>query len=100
METQMITLDDKMFDRRLQLLDRDGNVRSLGDMEKEIIICALEHYRGRVSEAARRLKMSRSTLYRKMEAFKINEPSATAAPANNAGSSQAISSSHETALAR
>ena len=89
METQMITLDDKMFDRRLQLLDLDGNIRSLGDMEKEIIISALEHYRGRVSEAARRLKMSRSTLYRKMEGLKIKQPE-TAPPI----------SSHEAALAQ
>lgn len=70
-------------------MDRDGNIRSLGDMEKEIIISALEHYRGRVSEAARRLKMSRSTLYRKMEGLKIKQPE-TVPPI----------SSHETALAQ
>ena len=73
MESPIIMMDDKLFDRRVELLDTEGNIRSLGEIEKEVIVSALEHYRGRVSEAARRLKMSRSTLYRKMEGFKIRQ---------------------------
>lgn len=56
--------------RKVVLLDENGNIRSLIELEREIILSALEHYRGRVSEAARRLKMSRSTLYRKMHSIR------------------------------
>ena len=73
MDLATVTFEEKLFDRRVELLDQEGNIRSLGDIEKEIIVSALEHYRGRVSEAARRLKMSRSTLYRKMEGFKLRQ---------------------------
>ena len=51
----------------LAMLTATGDVRSLEDMENEIIRFAISHYRGQMSEVARRLKIGRSTLYRKLD---------------------------------
>lgn len=58
----------------LRLLDENGNVRRLEDMEAESIRFALAHYRGQMSEMARRLGIGRSTLYRKMKDYGLNDP--------------------------
>ena len=42
-------------------------MRPLEEMENEIIRFAIAHYRGQMSEVARRLKIGRSTLYRKLD---------------------------------
>jgi DNA-binding NtrC family response regulator len=42
-------------------------MRPLEEMETEIIRFAISHYRGQMSEVARRLKIGRSTLYRKLD---------------------------------
>jgi DNA-binding NtrC family response regulator len=52
----------------LALLADDGEVRPLEDVEAEAIRFAIAHYRGQMSEVARRLKIGRSTLYRKLDA--------------------------------
>jgi DNA-binding NtrC family response regulator len=49
------------------MLTLSGEIRSLEDMESEIIRFAIAHYRGQMSEVARRLKIGRSTLYRKLD---------------------------------
>ncbi len=49
------------------LLNTSGEVRALDDLEAEIIQFAIAHYRGQMSEVARRLKIGRSTLYRKLD---------------------------------
>jgi DNA-binding NtrC family response regulator len=51
----------------LNLLNDGGNIRSLEDIEADVIRFALAHYRGQISEVARRLRIGRSTLYRKLE---------------------------------
>ena len=51
----------------LNMLTASGDVRPLEDMEHEIIRFAIAHYRGQMSEVARRLKIGRSTLYRKLD---------------------------------
>ncbi len=51
----------------LAMLTDSGEVRPLEDMEAEIIRFAISHYRGQMSEVARRLKIGRSTLYRKLD---------------------------------
>ena len=51
----------------LNLLNDGGNVRSLEDIEADVISFALAHYRGQMSEVARRLRIGRSTLYRKLD---------------------------------
>jgi DNA-binding NtrC family response regulator len=57
----------------LKLLDENGNVRRLDHMEAETIRFTLAHYRGQMSEAARRLGIGRSTLYRKMKDYGLSE---------------------------
>jgi DNA-binding NtrC family response regulator len=49
------------------LLDAAGSIRPLDELEAEIIRYAIAHYRGQMSEVARRLQIGRSTLYRKLE---------------------------------
>jgi DNA-binding NtrC family response regulator len=51
----------------LPLLDAAGNVRTLEDIEGEVIRFAIARYRGQMSEVARRLRIGRSTLYRKLD---------------------------------
>jgi DNA-binding NtrC family response regulator len=56
----------------LPLLDGSGEVRPLEELEAELIRYAITHYRGQMSEVARRLQIGRSTLYRKLEALGLN----------------------------
>jgi DNA-binding NtrC family response regulator len=51
----------------LRLLDENGDVRRLETIEEEAIRFAHAHYRGQMSEMARKLGIGRSTLYRKMK---------------------------------
>ena len=53
-------------------LDGRGEVRPLDEVESELIRYAINHYRGQMSEVARRLKIGRSTLYRKLDALGLN----------------------------
>jgi len=48
------------------LFKSDGNLRPLEDIEADVIRLAIGHYRGRMTEVARRLGIGRSTLYRKL----------------------------------
>ena len=56
----------------LRALDERGNVRSLADVELEMIKLAIDHYNGQMSEVARRLGIGRSTLYRKLKEYGID----------------------------
>jgi DNA-binding NtrC family response regulator len=51
----------------LPLTDSGGDVRPLEDIERDSIRFAISHYRGQMSEVARKLRIGRSTLYRKLE---------------------------------
>ena len=51
----------------LALTDASGHVRPLEEIETETIRFAIAHYRGQMSEVARRLRIGRSTLYRKLD---------------------------------
>ena len=53
-------------DNQVNILDRDGHLRSLEDIERDLIQFAIENYSGHMSEIARRLGIGRSTLYRKV----------------------------------
>lgn len=54
------------LDMDLTLYQPDGHLRPLEDIEADIIRLAITHYRGHMSEVARRLGIGRSTLYRKL----------------------------------
>src|SRR5262249_23722558 len=57
----------------LHLTDAQGDVRPLEDIEREVIRFAIAHYRNQMSEVARKLKIGRSTLYRKLEGLGLDE---------------------------
>ena len=57
----------------LSILDHRGDVRPLDEIEAETIRFAIAHYRGQMSEVARRLQIGRSTLYRKLEQLGLAE---------------------------
>jgi DNA-binding NtrC family response regulator len=69
-------------------------MRPLEEMENEIIRFAIAHYRGQMSEVARRLKIGRSTLYRKLDEAAAQEPSAQEASAQEASAQEP--STHDT----
>lgn len=50
----------------LRMQDDQGHIKRMEALEKEIIQQALDFYGGSISEAARRLGVGRSTLYRKL----------------------------------
>src|SRR5580704_11799378 len=62
----------------LQLTDPTGEIRPLEEVESEVIRFAVTHYRGQMSEVARRLRIGRSTLYRKLDGlgFDTDAPAA------------------------
>jgi DNA-binding NtrC family response regulator len=60
----------------LAVLDARGEMRPLDEIEAEIIRFAISHYRGQMSEVARRLRIGRSTLYRKLRDLGLEDNSA------------------------
>ena len=56
----------------ITLFSPDGHLRPLDEIEADVIRLAIGHYRGRMSEVARRLGIGRSTLYRKLGALGID----------------------------
>jgi DNA-binding NtrC family response regulator len=67
----------------LAMLTTSGEMRPLEEMESEIIRFAVSHYRGQMSEVARRLKIGRSTLYRKLDEAGSEEAAAGVADEAN-----------------
>jgi DNA-binding NtrC family response regulator len=65
--------DVPMSHDSVQLTDPRGNVRPLDDVERDVIRFAISHYRGQMSEVARRLRIGRSTLYRKLEGLGLED---------------------------
>lgn len=60
-------------------LDAEGHVRNLSDIEEELIRTAINHYSGRMTEVARRLGIGRSTLYRKLKEYGLEDGNTDAA---------------------
>jgi DNA-binding NtrC family response regulator len=59
-------------------------MRTLEEIEREVIRFAIAHYREQMSEVARRLKIGRSTLYRKLEKLGLDEAPCEMAEEENA----------------
>ncbi len=57
----------------MRLLNENGDVRRIEDIEADLIKFALAHYRGQMSEMARKLGIGRSTLYRKMKDIGLDD---------------------------
>ncbi|KAB2849159.1 MAG: sigma-54-dependent Fis family transcriptional regulator [Hyphomicrobiaceae bacterium] len=54
-------------------VSENGEIRSLEEIEADMIRLALGRYRGHMTEVAKRLKIGRSTLYRKMRDYGLEE---------------------------
>jgi DNA-binding NtrC family response regulator len=67
----------------VNLVDEAGHTRPLEEVEADAIRFALSHYHNQMSEVARRLRIGRSTLYRKLDGLGL-------AVANEADSSVAL----------
>jgi DNA-binding NtrC family response regulator len=57
----------------VDIYSTDQHVRTLAEIEADVIRLAIGHYRGRMSEVARRLGIGRSTLYRKLGELGIDK---------------------------
>ena len=57
----------------IPVVTEGGHIRKLEDVEADMIKLALHRYRGQMSEVARKLGIGRSTLYRKMRDFGLEE---------------------------
>ena len=55
------------------LLDGGGEVRTLEDIERDLLRYAIAHYRGNMTEVARRVGIGRSTLYRRIKELGLDE---------------------------
>jgi DNA-binding NtrC family response regulator len=67
----------------INLLDAAGDVRALEQIEADAIRFALTHYRGQMSEVARKLQIGRSTLYRKLDSLGLAHSEGEAASAHD-----------------
>jgi DNA-binding NtrC family response regulator len=54
-------------------LTEGSDMRRMVDLERDIIKFALQHYRGHMSEISRKLGIGRSTLYRKLKDYGLEE---------------------------
>jgi DNA-binding NtrC family response regulator len=66
----------------LPLTDAQEHVRTLDEIESDVIRFAISHYRGQMSEVARRLRIGRSTLYRKLDTLGLAAGAAEPADVN------------------
>ena len=64
-------------------IDPKGHMRKLEEMESEMIRLAISRYEGHMSEVARRLGIGRSTLYRKLKDFGLDQHIHEAEPAEH-----------------
>jgi DNA-binding NtrC family response regulator len=58
------------------VFDGEGHLRQLEQIERDLIELAIDHYAGHMSEVARRLGIGRSTLYRKLREYGLEEKAA------------------------
>jgi DNA-binding NtrC family response regulator len=57
----------------VEVFDGEGHLRQLEQIERDLIELAIDHYSGHMSEVARRLGIGRSTLYRKLREYGLEE---------------------------
>lgn len=77
MESWTQKLDEKSSNRAddmkaVSVFDREGHLRSLEEVERDLIEFAIQNYSGHMSEIARRLGIGRSTLYRKVREHSLD----------------------------
>jgi DNA-binding NtrC family response regulator len=57
----------------LSMTDETGDMRPLEMIEAEVIKHAIRHYRGHMTEVSKKLKIGRSTLYRKLKDYGLDD---------------------------
>ena len=70
--TALVSEANSNQDKPVIFLDREGHLRTLEDIERDLIQYAIENYSGHMSEVARRLGIGRSTLYRKVREHELD----------------------------
>jgi DNA-binding NtrC family response regulator len=68
------TPEQRLNGNQLPLLTDEGHLRPLDELERDIIRKAIHLYQGRMSEVARRLRIGRSTLYRRLAELGLDAP--------------------------
>lgn len=68
-----VTINAEPDHCHVTLRDADGHIRQLGNIEADIICLAISVYGGRLGEVARRLRISRSSLYRKLHEMELHD---------------------------
>jgi len=61
------------FEAPVGVIDEKGDIRPLVDIERDLIAYAIDVYAGHMSEVARRLGIGRSTLYRKLKEYDLED---------------------------
>ena len=64
---------DEVSPSSFKVFDGEGHLRQLEQIERDLIELAIDHYSGHMSEVARRLGIGRSTLYRKLREYGLEE---------------------------
>ncbi len=64
--TEAVSVSSSEGDAPVQVMDRAGELRTLEEVERDLIQYAIDFYAGHMSEVARKLGIGRSTLYRKV----------------------------------
>ena len=59
-------------EQAVSVMDPSGHLRSIEEIERDLIQFAIETYSGQMSEVARRLGIGRSTLYRKVREHELD----------------------------
>lgn len=62
-----------------RLLTARGDMKPFEEIEADVIRFAISHYRGKMTQVARKLGIGRSTLYRKMQDYKLRSEEEVAA---------------------
>ncbi len=63
---EAVSVSSSDADVPVQVMDRAGELRTLEEVERDLIQYAIDFYAGHMSEVARKLGIGRSTLYRKV----------------------------------
>ena len=61
----------------IPVVNASGDIRPLDEVEADMIRLALGRYRGHMTEVAKRLGIGRSTLYRKMQFYGLEDRAAS-----------------------
>ncbi len=69
----MVSMPPPMRGGQVSMLDEVGEIRSITDVERDLLRYAITHYRGNMTEVARRVGIGRSTLYRRLRELGLAE---------------------------